>query len=86
VGIELISAVIPICCGLPLAIESFFLVTELATPLGIDLPSKGLSIFSSYIALFPLCFLSYHSWIESIHSVSNFFNVLPLPSLVLKDI
>jgi hypothetical protein len=27
VGIELISAVIPVCCGLPLAIESFSLVT-----------------------------------------------------------
>jgi hypothetical protein len=34
VGIELISAAIPICCGLPLAIESFSLITELATPLG----------------------------------------------------
>ena len=28
VGIELISAVIPVCCGLPLAINFFSLVTE----------------------------------------------------------
>jgi hypothetical protein len=41
VGIELISAVIPACCGLPLTIEIFSLVTKMATPLGIDLPSKG---------------------------------------------
>ena len=41
VGIELISAVIPVCCGLPLAMEIFSLVTELVTPLGRDLPSKG---------------------------------------------
>jgi hypothetical protein len=41
VGIELISTIILVCCGLSLAIESFYLITELATPLGRDLPSKG---------------------------------------------
>jgi hypothetical protein len=39
-GIELISIVIPVCCGLPLAIESFSLVTIIA--------EEHLSTFYSY--------------------------------------
>jgi hypothetical protein len=81
VEIELISAVTSVCCGLPLAIESFSLVTKMTTPLGRDLPSKGLSTFSSYITLFPLCFLSYHCLTDPVHSESEFSAFYPYLSL-----
>ena len=85
-GIELISVVIPICCGLPLAIESFSLIAEMTTPLGRDLHSEGWSIFSSCISLFPLCFLSYHCLTDSVHSRSEFSAFLPLLGLVFKPV
>jgi hypothetical protein len=55
--LEFISAVIFAYCGLPLAIERFSIVTELATILGIESCFRGLECFSPLISLVYIEFL-----------------------------